>query len=103
MRRYIHICVYVYVCSCSLVYHDMSVLCWCIGVSVDVVCDCLSLLVGIEPDTKRIKPLMDQSLMLVTALNSHVGYDREHVQHHNATMQGGTCEATSRSICDVMR
>jgi len=30
---------------------------------------------GIEPDLKRIKTLMDQSLMLVTALNPHIGYD----------------------------
>jgi len=31
--------------------------------------------VGIEPDTKRIKQLVDQSLMLVTALNRKIGYD----------------------------
>ena len=31
--------------------------------------------VGIEPDTKRIKQLVDQSLMLVTALNRRIGYD----------------------------
>lgn len=30
---------------------------------------------GIEPDFTRIKMLMDQSLMLVTALNPHIGYD----------------------------
>jgi len=32
--------------------------------------------VGIEPDRKRIKQLVDQSLMLVTALNTHIGYDK---------------------------
>jgi fumarate hydratase class II len=31
--------------------------------------------VGIEPNTARIKELMQNSLMLVTALNTHIGYD----------------------------
>ena len=31
---------------------------------------------GIEPDHARIKQLLDQSLMLVTALNPHIGYDK---------------------------
>ncbi|HPD83563.1 MAG: class II fumarate hydratase [Alphaproteobacteria bacterium] len=31
--------------------------------------------VGIEADEKRIKTLMENSLMLVTALNPHIGYD----------------------------
>ncbi len=31
--------------------------------------------VGIEPDMQRIKYLMENSLMLVTALNTHIGYD----------------------------
>ncbi|WP_108398198.1 class II fumarate hydratase [Devosia submarina] len=31
--------------------------------------------VGIEPDRKRITQLVDQSLMLVTALNRRIGYD----------------------------
>ncbi len=30
---------------------------------------------GIEPNTARIKSNLDQSLMLVTALNPHIGYD----------------------------
>ncbi|MBD3165612.1 class II fumarate hydratase, partial [bacterium] len=30
---------------------------------------------GIEPNHSRIKELMEQSLMLVTALNPHIGYD----------------------------
>jgi fumarate hydratase class II len=30
---------------------------------------------GIEPDTRRIKDLLGQSLMLVTALAPHIGYD----------------------------
>lgn len=31
---------------------------------------------GIEPNTKRIKELLDRSLMLVTALNPHIGYEK---------------------------
>ena len=31
--------------------------------------------VGIEADEKRIDELMRRSLMLVTALNTHIGYD----------------------------
>jgi len=31
---------------------------------------------GIEPNRARIKQLLDQSLMLVTALNPHIGYDK---------------------------
>ena len=30
---------------------------------------------GIEPNLPRIKQLMENSLMLVTALNPHIGYD----------------------------
>lgn len=32
--------------------------------------------VGIEPDRDRINQLLNQSLMLVTALNTHIGYDK---------------------------
>ena len=31
--------------------------------------------VGITPSLPRIKQSLDQSLMLVTALNTHIGYD----------------------------
>ena len=31
--------------------------------------------VGIEPNTRRIKQNLDGSLMLVTALNPHIGYE----------------------------
>ena len=30
---------------------------------------------GIEPNIRRITELMESSLMLVTALNPHIGYD----------------------------
>ena len=32
--------------------------------------------VGIEPNEKRIKEHLDHSLMLVTALNPHIGYEK---------------------------
>jgi fumarate hydratase class II len=32
--------------------------------------------VGIEPDRRRIEELLQRSLMLVTALNPHIGYDK---------------------------
>jgi fumarate hydratase, class II len=31
---------------------------------------------GIEPNTKRIQEHLDHSLMLVTALNPHIGYEK---------------------------
>jgi fumarate hydratase class II len=31
---------------------------------------------GLEPNRQRIAELVDRSLMLVTALNPHIGYDR---------------------------
>src|SRR5204863_4480900 len=31
---------------------------------------------GIEPDRERIAELVQRSLMLVTALNTHIGYDK---------------------------
>ncbi len=31
---------------------------------------------GIQPNEKRIKELMNNSLMLVTSLNKHIGYDK---------------------------
>ena len=32
--------------------------------------------IGIEPNEKRIKEHLDHSLMLVTALNPHIGYEK---------------------------
>jgi fumarate hydratase class II len=31
---------------------------------------------GIQPNEKRIKELLNNSLMLVTSLNKHIGYDK---------------------------
>ena len=47
---------------------------------------------GIEPNLTRIGELMEQSLMLVTALAPHIGYDRaaqiaKHAQHEGITLR----------------
>ncbi len=46
--------------------------------------------VGIEPNRARIKQLMDQSLMLVTALNRKIGYDNAAKIAKNAHKKGTT-------------
>jgi fumarate hydratase class II len=46
--------------------------------------------VGIEPDRARIKQLVDQSLMLVTALNRRIGYDNAAKIAKNAHKKGST-------------
>ncbi len=48
--------------------------------------------VGIEPDRARIKELMQRSLMLVTALSPHIGYDAaakvaKHALSNNCTLR----------------
>jgi fumarate hydratase, class II len=44
---------------------------------------------GIEPNRERIAELVDRSLMLVTALNPHIGYDKSaqiaKKAHHEGT------------------
>jgi fumarate hydratase, class II len=49
---------------------------------------------GIEPNRKRIDELLKQSLMLVTALNPHIGYDNAAKLAKNAHKKGITlCES----------
>ncbi len=43
---------------------------------------------GIEPDRQRIADLLAQSLMLVTALSPHIGYDRAAAIAHHAHVNG---------------
>jgi fumarate hydratase class II len=45
---------------------------------------------GIEPNRKRIDDLLKQSLMLVTALNPHIGYDNAAKIAKNAHKKGIT-------------
>jgi fumarate hydratase class II len=47
---------------------------------------------GIEPDMKRIRAHVDESLMLVTALNPHIGYEASakialHAHHHGTSLR----------------
>ncbi len=51
--------------------------------------------VGIEPDRKRIKQLVDQSLMLVTALNRRIGYDNAAKIAKTAHKNGATLRETA--------
>ena len=51
--------------------------------------------VGIAPDNKRIKQLVDQSLMLVTALNRRIGYDNAAKIAKTAHKNGSTLKETA--------
>jgi len=45
---------------------------------------------GVEADRDRIARLVDQSLMLVTALTPHIGYDKAAQAAHKAHHEGKT-------------
>ncbi len=47
---------------------------------------------GIEPDRKRIDKLLNESLMLVTALNPHIGYDNAAKIAKKAHQEGTTLQ-----------
>jgi fumarate hydratase class II len=53
------------------------------------------LVVGIRPDRERIETLMKGSLMLVTALSPHIGYDRAAEVAHEAHRSGKTLRETA--------
>jgi fumarate hydratase class II len=46
--------------------------------------------VGIEPNRARIEDLLERSLMLVTALNPHIGYDKAAFIAKKAHKEGTT-------------
>ena len=48
---------------------------------------------GIEPNLERIEKNLDESLMLVTALNPHIGYDNAAKIAKNAHKKGKTLKA----------
>ncbi|MBE7732762.1 class II fumarate hydratase [Devosia faecipullorum] len=54
--------------------------------------------IGIEPDRKRIKQLVDQSLMLVTALNRKIGYDNAAKIAKTAHKNGSTLRETAIAL-----
>ena len=57
--------------------------------------------IGIEPNRERIEKLMRESLMLVTALNPHIGYDKSAQIAKNAHKQGLTLKESAISLGHV--
>ena len=56
---------------------------------------------GIEPREERIAELLDRSLMLVTALNPHIGYDRAAQIAKKAHAEGTTLKEAALSLGHV--
>lgn len=54
--------------------------------------------VGIEPNRERINQLLNESLMLVTALNTHIGYDRAAEIAKKAHKEGLTLKASALEL-----
>jgi len=54
--------------------------------------------VGIEPNESRIESLLNESLMLVTALNPHIGYDKAAKIAKKAHKEGTTLKASALAL-----
>jgi fumarate hydratase, class II len=54
--------------------------------------------VGIEPNETRIDSLLNESLMLVTALNPHIGYDKAAKIAKQAHKEGTTLKASALAL-----
>ena len=54
--------------------------------------------VGIEANEERIKKLLNESLMLVTALNSHIGYDKAAKIAKTAHKENSTLKETALKL-----
>ncbi|MGV2289018.1 class II fumarate hydratase [Trinickia sp. YCB016] len=54
--------------------------------------------VGIEPNHDRIETLLNESLMLVTALNPHIGYDKAAKIAKKAHKEGTTLKASALAL-----
>jgi fumarate hydratase class II len=54
--------------------------------------------VGIEPNRQRIQHNLENSLMLVTALNPHIGYDKAAKIAKTAHEQGTTLRQAALSL-----
>jgi fumarate hydratase, class II len=57
--------------------------------------------VGIEPNRARITELVDRSLMLVTALNTHIGYDKAAQIAKKAHKEGTTLREAALALGHV--
>ena len=53
---------------------------------------------GIEPNRKRIQSIMSESLMLVTALNPHIGYDNAAKAAKKAHKEGTSLKASCLAL-----
>ena len=53
---------------------------------------------GIEPDAARIRELLERSLMLVTALSPHIGYDRAAEIAKKAHKEGTTLREAALAL-----
>jgi len=53
---------------------------------------------GIEPDRARIAALLERSLMLVTALNPHIGYERAAEIAKKAHREGSTLREAALAL-----
>ncbi len=54
--------------------------------------------VGIKPNKERIEQLLHESLMLVTALNPHIGYDNAAKVAKKAHAEGTTLKAAALAL-----
>lgn len=54
--------------------------------------------IGIEPNRARITQLLNESLMLVTALNTHIGYDKAAAIAKKAHREGLTLKASALAL-----
>ena len=54
--------------------------------------------VGIEPNRERISQLLNESLMLVTALNTHIGYDKAAEIAKKAHKEGLTLKTSALAL-----
>lgn len=54
--------------------------------------------IGIEPNRDRIEQLLNDSLMLVTALNTHIGYDKAAEIAKKAHKEGLTLKAAALKL-----
>ncbi len=59
--------------------------------------------VGIEPNHERIARNLDESLMLVTALNPHIGYEKAAEIAKKAHAEGTTLQAAAEALGHVSR
>jgi fumarate hydratase class II len=63
---------------------------------------------GLEPNAARMRQLLEQSLMLVTALTPHIGYDAaakiaHHAHHHQLSLREAALQLGSVSAEDFER